>query len=125
MLKLNLNLNLLRYNVALPPKSILSANLLSIMISHAKNSNVSTKHSAMIIKGNNKIVASGYNNNRTCMSGHQTCTQHAEASAIINLLIQNGARQSLKMLANGKWIFLWDKAVAKSDKEVQISGYPV
>jgi len=107
------------------PKNILSANLLDNLISKANNSNVSTKHCAMIIKGTNKIIASGHNNSRTCMSGHPTCTQHAEASAIMNLLMQNQARHSLKMITNGKWIFQWDKAVAESDKEVQASCHSV
>ena len=99
----------------------LSENLLHKLVNHAKKSNISTKHSAMIIKGNHKIIASGFNNNRTCMSGHPVCSQHAETAAVMDLLSQNQARQSLKMVPNGKWFFQWDKAIAESDKEVQIS----
>ena len=69
----------------------------------------------MIVKGMSKVIAYGNNNNRTCLSGHPVCTQHAETSAIMDLLMQNQARHSLKMMSNGKWIFLWDKAIAEQD----------
>lgn len=117
------------------PKNILSENLLRHhplsesllrrLVETASKSNISTKHSAMIIKGTSKIVASGFNNNRTCMSGHPVCSQHAETAAVMDLLSQNQARQSLKMVPNGKWFFQWDKAIAKSDKEVQVGCYPI
>ena len=118
------------------PKNVLSENLLrgsttisnsmlNKLINTAHKSNVSTKHSAMIIKGATKIVACGYNNNRSCMSGNPVCTQHAETAAILDLLSQNQARQSLKMFPNGKWFFLWIKAATKPDKEVQVGCDPL
>lgn len=105
--------------------TFVSNTIISKLIDTAHKSNVSTKHSAMIIKGASKIVASGFNNNRSCMSGNPVCTQHAETAAILDLLSQNQARQSLKMFPNGKWFFLWDKTVTKPDKEVQIGCYPL
>lgn len=107
------------------PNYLLSENLLRRLVETASKSNISTKHSAAIIKGTNKIVASGFNNNRTCMSGHPVCSQHAETAAVMDLLSQNQARQSLKMVPNGKWFFQWDKAIAKPDKEVQTCRYKV
>ena len=98
---------------------MLNTNLLARLSHNALNCEVASRHSAAIVKGNNKVVAMGYNNHRTCFSGHFSCGQHAESSAIIELLGLYSARHYLKMLPDGKWCFLRPYTATKPPKEVQ------
>ena len=87
--------------------------LKSRLLELSMNSDVASRHSAIIVRNGNKIVATGYNNSRNCMSGHPICAQHAETNAILNLLSMNSCRTSLQMSRDGKWRFLWGSPVKK------------
>ncbi len=82
----------------------------------SKLSDVASRHSAIIVRSGNKIIATGYNNNRTCMSGHPICAQHAETNAILNLLSVHQSRSSLKMTRDGRWCFLRVPTTKEKDK---------
>lgn len=79
-------------------------------------SDVAARHSALIVRSGSKIIATGYNNSRTCMSGHPICAQHAETNAILNLLSVYQSRQSLKMTRDGRWCFLRVGTTKEKDK---------
>jgi hypothetical protein len=104
---------------------MLNTNLIARLSFNALKSDVASRHSAVIIKGNNKIVAEGINTSRTCFYGHPVCAQHAEAAAVMDLLSQHSARQYLSMLPSGKWCFLRTSAASEASKEVQAGGYSV
>lgn len=82
----------------------------------SKLSDVASRHSAIIVRNGDKIMATGYNNSRNCMSGHPICAQHAETNAILNLLSLYGSRCYLKMSRDGKWRFLWNTTIKKKNK---------
>ena len=82
----------------------------------SKLSDVASRHSAIIVRSGNKIVATGHNNSRTCQSGHPICAQHAETNVILNLLALNNSRSSLKMMRDGRWCFLRDRPTKEKDK---------
>ena len=75
----------------------------------SKLSDVASRHAAVIVRNGNKIVSTGFNNSRTCMSGNPICAQHAETNAILNLLSQHQARSAVKMTRDGRWCFLWGR----------------
>lgn len=82
----------------------------------SKLSDVASRHSAIIVRNGDKIMATGFNNSRTCMSGHPICAQHAETNAILNLLSLYQSRSSLKMTRDGQWCFLWKRPIKEKDK---------
>ena len=90
--------------------------LLNKLSELSRLSDVASRHSAIIVRNGNKIVATGYNNSRTCMSGNPICAQHAETNAILNLLSLHQARSSLKMTRDGRWCFLWVRPIKEKDK---------
>jgi hypothetical protein len=104
---------------------MINNNLLARLSHNALKCQVASRHSAAILKGNTKVIAMGYNNHRTCFSGHPTCGQHAESSAIFELLMLHSARHYLKMLPSGKWCFLRTNTTSQETKEVQDGCYSV
>ncbi len=90
--------------------------LLNKLSELSKLSDVASRHSAIIVRSGNKIVSTGYNNTRTCMSGHPICAQHAETNAILNLLSLHQSRSSLKMTRDGRWCFLRIGAAKEKNK---------
>lgn len=87
--------------------SILKNDLLhSRLLDLSRHSDVASRHSAIIVRNGSKIIATGHNISRNCMSGHPICAQHAETNAILNLLSLNSCRSSLQMSRDGKWRFL-------------------
>jgi tRNA(Arg) A34 adenosine deaminase TadA len=81
--------------------------LRSRLLDLSRHSDVASRHSAVIVRGGSKIVATGHNITRNCMSGHPICAQHAETNAILNLLSHYSCRSALQMSRDGKWCFLW------------------
>ncbi len=84
----------------------LPSSILTNLRQQCLQSNVAFKHSAIIFKGNSKIVAVGHNCERGCVHGTQVLTAHAEMSAIFQLLRSLSVPNVLKMGANKKWCFL-------------------
>lgn len=80
--------------------------LLSRLSDLSKLSDVASRHSAIIVRNGDKIIATGFNNSRACISGHAVCAQHAETNVIMNMLSLFQARSSLKMTRDGQWCFL-------------------
>lgn len=101
---------------------VLNYNLSNILRELSLKSDIASKHSAMIIRGGNKIISCGYNNGRTCMSGHPICAQHAETNAILNMLSEHSARSTLKMKRDGQWCFLRGPSIKKKDKKIYIDS---
>jgi tRNA(Arg) A34 adenosine deaminase TadA len=91
----------------------LHPNLLTCLRELCQKADVSSKHSAIIFKGSSKIVATGYNTRRNCIDGHPVCAQHAETSAIKQLLSHLSLRSFLHMGPNGTWRFLRDYRIKK------------
>jgi hypothetical protein len=104
---------------------MLNTNLLARLCHNALKSDVCSRHSAAITKGGKKVVATGYNNSRTCFSSNIVCAQHAETAAVMDLLSQHSAKQYLKMVPNGKWCFLRTRTTQEAFKKVQNLRYPL
>lgn len=104
---------------------MLNTNLLARLCHNALKSDVCSRHSAAITKGGKKVVATGYNNSRTCFSSNTVCAQHAETAAVMDLLSQHSAKHYLKMVPNGKWCFLRTRTTKEAFKKVQNLCYPL
>lgn len=79
--------------------------IVSLMHQVCKESALTFRHCACVLKGK-RMVAMGTNNHRGTWKNQATFGIHAEQQAIIELLRRHGLYDRLRLLPNQEWRFL-------------------